>query len=163
MDALTIAYCDPLHMTGKIWRKSPPRMTSLPPNGIIALPGCSSEWISRKILSMASKQCLCVIGASSHIISVDTVMNLANIVPRLTLHTPVLFKSKGILNLECVVRPLGSSKEATPDDAPAKTIFFSDQRCMMIAFHKKVFPVPPWPQTKKNPGELLPTREMIFS
>jgi hypothetical protein len=161
MDALTITDHDPLRTTGKIWPKSPPRTKSLPPNGIIALPGCSSERISHKVLSRASKQCLCVIGASSHIISVDIFMSLANIVPRLTLHTPISFKSKGILNLECDVWPLGSSKEATPDDATAKTIFFSDQRCAMIAFHKNVFQVPPWPQTKKSPGEMLPTREMI--
>jgi hypothetical protein len=90
-------------------------------------------------------------------------MSSANIVPHLTPHAPVSFKSKGILNLECVVRPLGSSKEATPDDTMGKTIFFSDQRCAMIAFHKKVFLVPPWPQTKKSPGELLPTHKMIVS
>jgi hypothetical protein len=101
--------------------------------------------------------------ASSHIISVDTFMSSSNILPHLTLHIPVSFKSKGILNLECAVRPLGSSKEATLDDATAKTIFFLDRRCAVIAFHKKVFPVPPWPQTKRNPGELLVTREMIVS
>jgi hypothetical protein len=101
--------------------------------------------------------------ASSHIISVDTFMSSSNILPHLMLHIPVSFKSKGILNLECAVRPLGSSKEATLDDVTAKTIFFLDRRCAVIAFHKKVFPVPPWPQTKKNPGELLVTREMIVS
>jgi hypothetical protein len=101
--------------------------------------------------------------ASSHIISVDTFMSSSNILPHLTLHIPVSFKSKGILNLECAVRPLGSSKEATLDDVTAKTIFFLDRRCAVIAFHNKVFPVPPWPQTKKNPGELLVTREMIVS
>jgi hypothetical protein len=43
MDALTIAERDPLRTTGKIWRKSPPRTTGLPPNGTIALAGFSSE------------------------------------------------------------------------------------------------------------------------
>jgi hypothetical protein len=148
MDALTIAERDPLRMTGKIWWKSPPRMISLPPNGIIALTGSSSARISRKVLSRASKHCLCVIGASSHIIRVDSFFTSANIVPRLTLHIPVSFKSKVILNLEYAVRPLGSSREATPDDVTARTIFFSDQRRVMTAFHKKVFPVPLWPQTK---------------
>jgi hypothetical protein len=82
-------------------------------------------------------------GASSHIISADTFMSSANMVPRFILHVPASFKSKGILNLECAVRPLGSNREATPDEATARTIFFSDLRCVMIAFHKKVFPVPP--------------------
>jgi hypothetical protein len=163
MDALTTSDHDPLRTTGKIWRKSPPRTTCLPPNGIIVLPSCSSERISHKVLSRASKQCPCVKGASSHIISVDTFMSSTNIVPCLTLHKPVSFKLKGILNLECVVQPLGSSKEATPDDATTRTIFFSNLRCVVIAFHKKVFLVPPWPQTKKNPGELLLTCEMIAS
>jgi hypothetical protein len=126
MDALTTAQRDPLRTIGKIWWKSPPRTTSLPPNGTIALAGCSSERISHKVLSRASKQCLCVIGASFHIISTYTFNSSANIVPRLMLHIPVSFKSKGIFNLECAVRPLGSSKEATPDDAMARTNFFSD-------------------------------------
>jgi hypothetical protein len=43
MDALTIVECDPLRMTGKIWRKSPPRTTSLPPNGITLL----EKWFIR--------------------------------------------------------------------------------------------------------------------
>jgi hypothetical protein len=49
---------------------------------------------------------------------------------------------KGILNLECAVRPLGSSKDATPDEAIARTIFFLDLNLIMIAFHKNVLPVP---------------------
>jgi hypothetical protein len=126
IDVLTTAERDPLRTTSKIWWKSPPRTTSLPPNRIIVLPGCSSERISHKVLSRSSKQCLCVIGASSHIISVNTFMSSANIVPCLMLHIPVSFKSKGILNLECAVWPLGSNKEATPDDTMARTIFFSD-------------------------------------
>jgi hypothetical protein len=77
-------------------------------------------------------------------------MSSANIVPHLMLHIPVSFRSKGILNLECAVWPLGSSKEATPDDTMAGTIFFSDQGCAVIAFHKKVFPVLPWPQKNQE-------------
>jgi len=71
--------------------------------------------------------------------------------------------SKGILNLECAVRPLGSSKDATPDDATASTIFFSDRNLAIIAFHKKVLPVPPWPHTKKKPADPLRTRSVITS
>jgi hypothetical protein len=76
MDALTIAERDPLRTSGKIWWKSPPRTTSLPPNGVIALAGSSSARISHKVLS----------SASSHIIRVDTFISSANIVPPLTLH-----------------------------------------------------------------------------
>jgi hypothetical protein len=34
---------------------------------------------------------------------------------------------------------------------------------VMIAFYKKVFPVPPWPQTKKNPGVSFVAHRMIVS
>jgi hypothetical protein len=65
------------------------------------------------------------------------------------------FTSNGILNLECAVRPLGKSRDATPEEATASTIFFSERNYAIIVFHRKVLHVPPWSQTKKNPSELL--------
>jgi hypothetical protein len=47
----------------------------------------------------------------------DICINSANIVPFLMSHTDVSSKSVGILNLECVVRPFGKSKDAIPDEA----------------------------------------------
>lgn len=60
--------------------------------------------------------------------------------------------SIGILNLEGAVRPQGRSSEATPEEATARTIFFSDRIFVINAFHINVLLVPPWPYTKKNPG-----------
>jgi hypothetical protein len=34
---------------------------------------------------------------------------------------------------------------ATPEEATIKTIFFFAHKCVTIAFHKKVFPMPPYP------------------
>ena len=51
--------------------------------------------------------------------------------------------SKGNLNLECAVLPEGSSSDAIPEEATAKTIFAYDLSVVIIVFHKKVFPVPP--------------------
>jgi len=49
----------------------------------------------------------------------------------------------GILNRECAVRPPGSKSAATPEEATARTISFSDRNREMIAFQRNVFPVPP--------------------
>jgi len=124
MDALIMEDREPLRTTGKICLKSPPRTIGLPPNGRIAFIGLCSERMSRIVVSKASKQRRCVIGASSQIIREVTCKSSASIVPLFTLHVLVSVISKGILNLECAVRPFGSSRDATPDDATASTIFF---------------------------------------
>lgn len=66
-------------------------------------------------------------------------------------------KSIGIRNLECAVRPFGSNNDATPDEATVSTIFLWALRYVIIVFHRKVFPVPPWPMTKKILGSLSRT------
>ena len=124
IDAPTTAARDPFRTTGKIWRKSPPRTTGLPPKGSMALSGLCSDRMSFIVLSNASKQRRLVIGASSHITSDAACISSASIVPLLTAHTAVSVMSNGILNRECAVRPLGNNKEATPDDATARTFFF---------------------------------------
>jgi hypothetical protein len=67
--------------------------------------------------------------------------------------------SKGILNLECAVHPPGRSKDATPEDATASTTFFN-LKFVIIAFHRNVLPVPPWPHTKKKLGDPLRTHSV---
>ena len=53
-----------------------------------------------------------------------------------------------ILNLECVVRPFGSKRDAIPDDATARTMIPSDLRRFMIVCHKKILSVHPYSCTK---------------
>jgi hypothetical protein len=70
-------------------------------------------------------------------------MSSASMVPHLIVHMAVSFMSKGILKREYAVRPLGISKEATPEEATASTIFPFDLMFAIRVFHRKVFPVPP--------------------
>jgi hypothetical protein len=52
------------------------------------------------------------------------------------------------------VRPPGKRREATPEVATHNTIFFLALRYVITVFHRKVFPVPPYQETKKNFGLL---------
>jgi hypothetical protein len=65
--------------------------------------------------------------------------------------------SIGIRNLECAVRPFGSSKDATSDEATVSTIFLFALKYAIIVFHRNVFLVPPCLMTKKIFGSLLRT------
>ena len=56
----------------------------------------------------------------------------------------------GILNLERVVWPPGSKRDAIPDEATTRTSNPSDLMRSMIVCHKKVLPVPLWPWTKNK-------------
>lgn len=51
--------------------------------------------------------------------------------------------STGILNREWAVLPFGKSKEATPEEAIARTILSADLIFEIMTFHKNVLPVPP--------------------
>jgi hypothetical protein len=84
---------------------------TFPPNGALQL------IISCKDLSKASKQYLCIMGASSQMIAVVLLMSFARLV-----FLPILQKergsiTKGIPNLECAVLPPGNSVAAIPDEA----------------------------------------------
>ena len=59
-----------------------------------------------------------------------------------------------ILNVECIVPPLGSNKEAIPLYATVKTIFLLDRKANESVFHMNVFRVLPYPY-KKNILPLL--------
>ena len=73
------------------------------------------------VLSRASKQCLCIIGASSQIINLVLIIKCAKGVPYFKLHVESLVIFSGITNLECVVRPPGNKRDAIPLDATVKT------------------------------------------
>ena len=71
------------------------------------------------------------------------VSNSAIFVPCFISHIDNSFMSIGIQNREWAVRPFGSNKAATPDDATIRTIFLFALRYETIVFHKNVLPVPP--------------------
>jgi hypothetical protein len=89
-------------------------------------------------------------GASSHIIKELCTIKSARKDPLLISHMDSSSITIGILKRECAVRPLGSKSEATPEDATARTICFSERKREMSTFQRKVFPVPPYPYTKKQ-------------
>ncbi|KAK9740195.1 hypothetical protein RND81_03G018200, partial [Saponaria officinalis] len=99
---------------------------------------------SLRLLSRASKQCLCIIGASSQIISFvlinSSVSSVLGFIPG---HVEFSVTLIGMPNLEWAVLPPGSKIAAIPLDATGKTI----SPLLLIAAHNvlqiKVFPVPP--------------------
>ena len=109
-----------------------------------------SPRMSRMLRSKDSKQCRWVIGASSHMIKELCAIKSARKVPLLILHTDVSSITIGILNRECALRPLGSNREATPDEATSRMISFSDHMREIIAFQRNVLPMPPHPYTKNT-------------
>src|SRR6266540_21623 len=136
--ALTICERLPPSIAGKICLRSPPRTKTIPPNGkLLALGECTHNK-SRNVLSRASKAILCVINASSHITNDVDSINSDNMLPRFISQIAPSSRSQGILKRECDVRPPGKSKEATPDEATVKMIFFCAWRCATIVFHKNV-------------------------
>ena len=111
----------PLGITGRICLKSPPKTIIFPPN--IELDLFSFLIISFNVLSSASKQNLCAIGASSHIINSAYCNNSETSLPCWILQTEVSSVGTGILNFECVVLPPGNNRDAIPLDATVKTFF----------------------------------------
>jgi hypothetical protein len=146
-DASTIWDLLPLGMTGYVCLKSPPITTFMPPNGLSWLLSFVNLWMSLKLLSSALKQCLLVIGASSHNIRDILLKSSARNVPCLKSQVDSLLMFSGMWNRECAVLPPGTSSAAIPLDATAKTIFPSARSDVLIAFQRNVFPVPPYPLT----------------
>ncbi|KAA0052364.1 putative Zinc finger, BED-type [Cucumis melo var. makuwa] len=96
--------------------KSPPKTITLPPNG------CGQSIMSLSVLSTDSIVYFFAIGASSQIINFAFRINFALALCFGMLHIDVSFASKGMLNLECAVRPPDNIDAATPDVAVAKAI-----------------------------------------
>jgi len=138
-------------MTGRICLKSPPRTTTLPPNGIFILPLLRCLHTSLKLLSTALKQCLCIIGASFHIISFARNIKSPKGLPGSMVHVEHSSTVNGMWNLEWVVLPPGIRSVAIPLEAIVKTIFLLDLNADDIALQMKVFNVPPYPYKKKQP------------
>ncbi|KAG2609219.1 hypothetical protein PVAP13_4KG010216 [Panicum virgatum] len=115
----------------------------MPPNGLISLFSFVNLSISLRLLSSASKQCLCAIGASSHRMSDVFLSSSAKCEPCFISHVVSSVMFNGMWNLECAVLPPWSRRAAMPHDATASTIFPSDRSFVVIAFQRNVLPVPP--------------------
>ena len=102
----------PPGITGKICLKSPPKTITLPPNGISFALGLVVPITSLKDRSKASKQCLCIIGASSHIIKLVLINKAARSVPAVIEQKESSLRLIGIPKREWAVRPPVRSKEA---------------------------------------------------
>ena len=74
------------------------------------------------ITSVTSWWCLCVIGASSHIISFVTCKSLAKSELCFIEHVESLWILIGILKQEWAVRPPGKRSAAIPEEATARAI-----------------------------------------
>ena len=90
---------------------------NFPPNG-----GSQSK-ISFSVRSNASEQYMFVIGASSQIMAVSTLISFARSFYCFILQMEFDCTTKGKLNQECAVLPLGNNVATIPDDTVAKTIF----------------------------------------
>ena len=138
--AKTVSALPPPGITGKICLKSPPKTTTLPPKGLSS----QDLIISRIVRSNVSKQCLLIIGASSHTINFAALTNSARSDPG-SIFLQVLNSSAsiGIPNLECAVLPHSNNNAAIPLDAVFRTIIPLDRIADESALYTKVFPVPP--------------------
>jgi len=136
--------------TGKICRKSPPRTMVFPPK-IFSVAYASSNCIkSHMVQSTAPKARRCIIDASSQMIRSALRTNLATFIYCLMLQVDSLCRSIGILNLEWVVLPPRSNKDAIPDEATASTILPCPCRRDISVVQTNVLPVPPLPYTKNS-------------
>ncbi|KAH9544883.1 hypothetical protein CY35_12G019400 [Sphagnum magellanicum] len=72
-------------------------------------------------------------------------------------------RSIGILNLEWVVLPPGSNKDAIPDEATTSTILPCPRRRDRSVVETNVLPVPPLPYTKNSLPCLFVTASKIVS
>lgn len=76
--AYTTSFMVPFGITNIIYLKSTPNIITLPQNVVFKL-ASSEDWkLSLKILSTSSKQYLCIIGASSHMINFVFSIKLSN-------------------------------------------------------------------------------------
>ena len=133
-----------LGTTGTVWPKSPPNTTILPPKGTF------SKHKSSKSISSTSMFSQRAIKASSQMLNEASCISDARLDCLPTLQDKHWPQSIGILNLECVVRPVGILDAAVPELKVGKTICLSNRTFAYNALYKKVFPVPPGPSMKKS-------------
>ncbi len=153
----------PLGTTSKICQKSPPRTTVFPPK-ILSVAYASSNCIkSRRVRSITSKARRCIIGASSQMIRSALRTNLAIFICCVMLQVDSSWRSIGILNLEWVVLPPRSNKDAILDEATISTILLCPRRRDRSVVQTNVLPIPPLPYTKNNLPSLFLTTFKIVS
>lgn len=137
---------DPLTMTGSICLKSPDRTTTLPPKGVSGV-----DMMSLNVVSKSCRRCLCAIGASSHMMSLECLINLARI--SCTEMVDVLecgSMCSGNLNVECAVVPPVRSWAAMPEVATGRTTFPCPCTASIKAFKVNVLPQPPGASRKNR-------------
>ncbi|KAH9539020.1 hypothetical protein CY35_15G037200 [Sphagnum magellanicum] len=139
-----------LGTTCKICQKSPPR-TTIFPRKIFPVACASSNCIkSCRVQSTASKARRCIIDASSQMIRLALRTNSATFIYCVMLQVDSLCRLIIILNLERAVLPLGSNKDAIPDEATTSTILPCPRRWDKSVVQINVLPVPPLPYTKNS-------------
>ncbi len=140
----------PLRITNKICQKSPLRTMVFPPK-ILSVACVSSNYIkSRKVRSIASKAWRCIIGASSQMIISILHTNSATFICCVMLQVDSSCKSIKILNLEWVVLPPISNKDAIPDEATTSMILPCPRQRDRSVVQTNVLSVPPLPYTKNS-------------
>src|SRR5690349_7735263 len=99
-DALTMSDCVRCRRIGSVWRKSPPKTTTLPPKGIFG-----DSMRCRKVLSTASNTFLWSIGLSSQNIADALIMARPKMHLLVRKHVVLSVMEIGMLNAECAVCP----------------------------------------------------------
>ncbi|KAH9545186.1 hypothetical protein CY35_12G035700 [Sphagnum magellanicum] len=89
--------------------------------------------------------------------------NSATFICCVMLQVDSLCRSIGILNLEWVVLPPGSNKDAIPNETTASTIFPCPRRRDISVVQTNVLPVPPLPYIKNSLPCLFVTAFKIVS
>jgi len=153
----------PLGTTRRICQKSPPKTIVFPPK-ILSVTYASSNCIkSRRVRSTASKVQRCIIDVSSQIIRLTLRTTSATFIYCVMLQVDSFCISIEILNLEWVVLPPRSSKDAILNEATASTILPCPCRQDRNVVQTNVLPVPPLPYTKNNLPSLFITAFKIVS
>ena len=136
-------------MTGSVWRKSPERMTTLPPKGSsLSRMSCRARW-------SASSSRLSSIVASSTSISLAIRISLASSVCAGIISLASSLRISGGLNLEWNVLPLRRRVAALPVVAVARATLPPDSRLRAQAsswLRRNVLPQPPLAWMKMHLG-----------
>jgi hypothetical protein len=123
--------------------KSPPKTTTLPPNGEYG-----RYMMSRQVRSIASTQCQCYAEASSQTINFVSQSNLAELFYTSTEHIKSLLMAIRILKTECEVHPPSNRRAAMREEATLMAMCPSRRIDANNTLYTKVLPDPPKPSRK---------------
>jgi len=140
-----IAAREPLDTTRSHCRKSPPKITTLPPKG-----ESGHRMMSHKIRSTASAQCRCYARASSQTINFASRSSSAESLYTGIEHIESLPRSIGILKTECAVHPPSNRRVAMPEEATIMATCPSRRTNANNTLYTKVLPNPPRPSRKNT-------------